>query len=171
MSRALIVYFSRSGENYYAGKIRFVDKGNTERLAETIKRLTGADMFKLEPKDPYSTSYHATTQRAAEEQEMDARPELLGIPENLDKYDTIFLGYPIWWGTFPMAIKTFLESVDLSGKKILPFCTSEGSGFGSSLGDLLNLCPASRVIKGLAVTGTESVDCEAKVRAWLKKSI
>lgn len=98
---------------------------------------------------------------------MNARPELRGTLPDLSGYDTIVLGYPCWWGTMPQAVFTFLESADFSGKKILPFCTHEGSGMGRSESDIKKLCPAATVARGLAITGSSCASSEAAIKKWL----
>lgn len=125
----LIVYFSRNYENYVSGAIRNLDVGNTEVVACIIQQLTGADLFKLEPIQEYSRNYNECIAEAQADQRRNARPELRSYPENLDGYDTVYLGFPNYWGTMPMAVFTFLEHFDWSGKTIRPFCTHEGSAW------------------------------------------
>lgn len=136
----LIVYFSRNYENYVSGAIRNLDVGNTEVAACIIQQLTGADLFKLEPIQEYSRNYNECIAEAQADQRRNARPELRSYPENLDGYDTVYLGFPNYWGTMPMAVFTFLEHFDWSGKTIRPFCTHEGSGMGRSEVDIRRLC-------------------------------
>ena len=126
-SKAIVVYFSRAGEQYKVGK---VEQGNTAALAQMIVKKTGADVFEITPaEDNYPTdSYDALTEYAKKEQADNARPEISGDVENFKDYDTVFLGYPIWWGDMPMIVYSFIESHDFSGKTVIPFCTHEGSG-------------------------------------------
>ena len=133
---ALIAYFSRRGENYVSGKLKELSVGNTEVAAGMLQQLTGADLFQLEPVHEYPKSYNACIDEAQADQLRDARPELKRYPESLDGYDTIYLGYPNYWGTMPMQVFTFLEHFDFSGKTICPFCTHEGSGIGRSEADI-----------------------------------
>lgn len=169
MANILIVYYSRKGENYWAGSIRKLEKGNTEIAAEMIQRAVGGDLFEVDTVKPYSTDYHTCTEEAQRELRANARPELKAYPDSLDGYDTIFVGYPNWWGTMPMAMFTLLERYDLSGKKIWPFCTNEGSGMGSSERDLKKLCPGATVGKGLAIRGCETAKSERQIAEWAKK--
>lgn len=164
---ALIVYFSRTGENYVSGAIKRLTVGNTEAAAEILRELTGADMFKIEPKTPYSDSYNECIEQAKQDKGRNARPEIKGYPESLDGYDTVYLGYPNYWGTMPMCVFTFLENSDLSGKTIKPFCTHEGSGMGSSESDLKKLCPDAKVEKGLAIHGSRLNGAKAQFENWL----
>lgn len=155
-SSTLIVYFSHSG--------------NTDRLAKMLQKGTGADMFRVVPVEAYPTSYHAVIDQAKKEQQANARPALKTLKvEKLDKYNTVFVGYPNWWGTMPMCMFTFLENNDLSGKKLVPFVTHEGSAFGSSLDDLKRLAPNAKLQTGIEVRGGQVGDSENEVANWLKK--
>ena len=118
MAKTLIAFFSRADENYFGGAMRYVKVGNTEIVAEIMKELTGADTFKIEMKEPYSPVYMTCIDQAKKDLRDKARPELVSMPESIDAYDTIVLAYPNYWGTMPMAVYTFLEHFDLTGKKI-----------------------------------------------------
>jgi flavodoxin len=135
-AKILVAYFSRSGNNYVSGKIVNLPVGNTEVVAKMIQEMTRCDLFKIEAVNPYPKNYYLTTIIALKEQRNNARPELNAHVENMDAYDVIILGYPNWWGTFPMAVFTFLEEYDFSRKTILPFCTHGGSGMGRSESDI-----------------------------------
>ena len=171
MSKILTVYYSRKGENYVNGSIKNLEKGNTERVAEFIQNAVGGDLFEVETVKKYSDSYMTCIEEAKEELRSKARPEIKAYPENFEDYDTIFVGYPNWWGTMPMGMFTLLEKYDLSGKTIIPFCTNEGSGMGSSERDLKNICKGATVKSGLSVHGAESANAESKVAAWAKEAI
>ena len=169
MSKILIVYYSRKGENYWGGSIKKLAKGNTEVVAEMIAEAVGGDLFEVDTVKPYSEDYHTCTEEAKRELNANARPELKKYMDSLDGYDTIFVGYPNWWGTMPMAMFTFLEKYDLSGKKIVPFCTNEGSGMGRSETDLKKICSGASVEKGLAIQGCTAESLGKKVSEWAKK--
>ncbi|MDO5552333.1 MAG: flavodoxin [Planctomycetia bacterium] len=143
--------------------------GNTIVIANDIKEMTGGDMFQLITDKVYPADYDATTDLAKKEQNSNERPTLKSQPENLADYDIVFLGYPNWWGTLPMALFTFLENNDLSGKTIIPFCTHEGSGLGDSQRDIAKLCPESKIIDGLAVRGGSVTSAKTDVEKWLQK--
>ena len=160
----LIVYFSRRGENYVSGRIQPLSVGNIEVVARRLQVLTGADLFQLEPVHPYSDNYNLCIEQAQADQRQDAR----ALPDHLEDYDTIYLGYPNYWGTMPMCVFTFLASFDFTGKTILPFCTHEGSGLGRSEADIRRLCPGARVGGGLAILGTAVCREEAALAAWVK---
>lgn len=168
MDKPLIVYYSRKGENYWNGGIRNLSKGNTEIAAEMIAQLTGGDLFEVETAHPYPDDYYACTEQARAELRAHDRPELKECPDSLDGYGTIYVGYPNWWGTMPMAMFTFLDRYDLAGKTIRPFCTNEGSGMGSSEGDLRDLCKGAEVRKGLSIRGAQAAQSRGRVEAWVK---
>jgi flavodoxin len=168
-SKSLIAYFSRKGNNYVAGSIVNLPIGNTEVIAKKIQELTGSDIFQIKTVKSYPEDYTETTNVAQEEKRKNARPELTEIIDDMDSYDVIYLGYPNWWGTMPMAVFTFLESYDFSGKTIIPFCTHEGSGMGSSERDIKKLCPNAKVLPGLAIRGSSVDRADKDVANWLKK--
>jgi flavodoxin len=171
MEHILIVYYSRKGENYWGGSIKNLSKGNTEIAAEMIQEAVGGDLFQVETVKDYAEDYYTCIDEAKKELNQQARPELKEYLDDLDGYDTIFFGYPNWWGTMPMAMFSFLEHYDLTGKRILPFCTNEGSGLGSSEGDLKKLCVGAKVEKGLSIRGCETAKSEKKIADWAKKSV
>lgn len=166
-SKSLIAYYSRKGNNYVGGSIVNLPVGNTEVVAKKIQELTGGDLFQIETVKAYPEDYTATTRVAQVEMNDEARPELTESIDNLDSYEVIYLGYPNWWGTMPMAVYTFLEAYDFSNKTIILFCTHEGSGMGSSERDIKNLCPKSQVRPGLAIRGGSVKSAEATLKAWL----
>src|SRR5271157_2261 len=168
-SKSLIAYFSRKGNNYVAGSIANLPIGNTEVIAKKIQKLTGSDIFQIRTVKSYPEDYTETTNVAREEQRENARPELTEIVSNMDSYDVIYIGYPNWYGTMPMAVFTFLESYDFSGKTIIPYCTHEGSGMGSSERDIKKLCPNAKVLSGLAIRGGSVDRADKDVANWLKK--
>jgi flavodoxin len=166
-SKSLIAYFSRKGNNYVEGRIVNLPVGNTEIIAKKIQELTGSDIFKIETVESYPEDYTETTNVAMAEKRKNARPELTEVVDNMDTYDVIYLGYPNWWGTFPMAVFTFLESYDFLGKTIVPFCTHEGSGIGNSERDIKKLCPDAKVLPGLAIRGGSVKSAESMIKSWL----
>ena len=165
----IIVYFSRKDENYVSGTIKKLDIGNTEVAAGFLQKLTGAELFKLEPMQEYSKNYNECIAQAQADQRRDARPELKTYPENLTQYDTIYLGYPNYWGTMPMAMFTFLEHFDFTGKTIFPFCTHEGSGMGNSEADIKRLCPGAQIGKGLALKVGSVNYAQPEIKEWLEE--
>ena len=164
---SIIVYYSRRGENYVSGTIQTLAVGNTEAVARRLAALTGAELFQLVPCQPYSDQYDVCIQQAQDDQRRNARPALETLPERLDGYDTIYLGYPNYWGTMPMAVFTFLEGLDFTGKTIHPFCTHEGSGLGRSETDIRRLCPGAEIKPGLAIVGARAARSKDLVKDWL----
>ena len=167
MTKTLIAYFSHTGENYFGGTIKNITKGNTHVVAEFAQKVTGGDMFEIRTVKTYPVNYQECCDEAQAEGRANARPELAVAVPDISGYDTIVLGYPCWWGTMPQAVFTFLESADFSGKKILPFCTHEGSGMGRSESDIKKLCPGSNVVKGLPINGSACNRAEENLKQWL----
>lgn len=168
MSNELIVYYSRADENYFSGQLKTIDKGNTEIVAEEIAKLTGAPLFKVEQKFPYSKDYNECVDEAQRDQRSNARPEIVSFPD-VSGASTIYLGSPNYWSTLPMAMFTLLEGLDLSGKTIKPFCTHEGSGFGKILDDLAKLCPNSTIEAGLSLVGSRAARSQSEIESWVKE--
>ena len=168
--KRLIAYFSRAGNNYVGGKIMNLPVGNTEVAAKMIQKLAGGDIFRIETIKKYPADYIETTEVAKQELRQKARPELTGHVDNMAEYSVIYLGYPNWWGTMPMAVHAFLEEYDFSGTTIIPFCTHEGSGMGRSESDIKKLCSDAEVLKGLAIIGGNVQGAENDIVAWLRKS-
>lgn len=167
--KILVVYFSRTGEEYGIGKI---SKGNTAIIAEMIAQKVDADLFEVKPATPYPDSYEACTELAKRELEQNVRPALANNIGSLAQYDTVFVGYPIWWGAVPRVMMTFLEANDFGGKKVIPFCTHGGSGLAGTVREISAACPNSKVLDGLAIVGrtaqNDSAAAKKDVDAWLK---
>ena len=167
MAKTLIAYFSRADENYFAGAMRYVKVGNTEIVCDIISELIPADSFKIEMAHPYSPVYMTCIDEAKKDLRAKARPELIYMPDSIDEYDAIILAYPNYWGTMPMAVFTFLEAFDFSGKTILPLCTNEGSGMGGSERDIKRTCPGATVKSGLPITGSNAANSKSSLQRWL----
>ena len=160
--KALIIYFSRADENYSVG---YIDKGNTEIVAEFVQELTGADMFKVEPAVPYAADYKTCIEEA--KQHIGNAP----IKEKLtdiSAYDTIFIMSPIYWGTYAPEVETALTGLDFSGKTVRVISTHEGSGLGSMADDVKKMCKGADVdSKGLAIVGSKAGSSKNSVAEWL----
>lgn len=169
MSENLIIYFSRSGENYFGGELKNIEKGNTEVIAEYIEDLTSADLFKVETVNEYPFEYMDCIEVAQKEQEEDARPEIKNPLTDIDEYDVIYIGFPNWWGTLPMPMWTLLEQLDFKGKTVKPFVTHEGSGFGFAKKDLKKLCDGADIKEGLSIPGAKVYDARDIVAHWLEE--
>ena len=164
----LVAYFSRADENYNVGTI---DKGNTQIVAEFIADKVGADSFHIETVTPYPAEYDDCCDVAKQELADKARPELNGTVDNMEQYDIVFLGYPIWWGDMPMAVYTFMDSYDFSDKVVIPFNTHEGSGESGTYSAIGSYLPNAQVLDGMAIQGKTaqefSSDTQQSVRDWL----
>ena len=180
-SNILIAYFSRVGNMNYEEGVDAVTSasvnleedgiaGNTELLAYMAQEATGGDLFFIETVEKYPAQYRATTDQAKTEQNNAVRPELASHVENMDAYDTVILIYPNWWGDLPMAVFTFLEEYDFSGKTILPLCTHEGSGLSRTESTIANLFPEATVLDGLSVRGGNAASAQADVENWIVSS-
>ena len=142
--------------------------GNTQFMAMVIKENTGADIFRIEPETAYPTDHEKLVEQAQKEQNDSTRPALASQLENIDSYDTIFVGYPNWWGDMPMILYTFFESYDFAGKTIIPFNTHGGSGFSGTVGAIKKLEPAASVQEnGLSISRNGIQDAEPDIIAWL----
>ena len=171
MSNILIAYFSRAGQNYMAGNIESIPVGNTELVARMVAEQTGGDLFEIASARPYAEDYHECVAESRRELAENARPELAGTLGSIDAYDTIVLGYPNWCGTMPMPVYTFLGSYDFAGKKILPFCTNEGSGLSNTVREIAAECPGAAVARGLSITGHRAAEAAPQVERWLKAEL
>lgn len=170
MAKTLIAFFSRRGQNYVDGSIRDLAKGNNEVIVEKIKaQLPNADVFRIDTVKKYSPDYMVCIEEAKQELRAKARPELTAKVEDMDRYDTIILGYPNWWGLPPMAVFTFLESYDFSGKKIVPFCSHEGSGLGGSIRQIMQAVPDADLTEGVAIHGAAASHCDREVKLILEQ--
>ena len=168
-SDTLIVYFSRTGENYNVGN---VEVGNTAMLASYIKEYLKCDSFEIVPMDKYPENYDECTKLASKEKDDNARPKIDGKIDNFDSYKTVFIGYPIWWGDLPMIMYTFLEEYDLDGKTVIPFNTHEGSGNAGTYDTIKEKLPSANVnTQGLALDGktARSEDGKQQTIDWLKQ--
>ena len=151
--KSIVVYFSWGG--------------TTESLAKEIASQTGSDIWRIEEAAPYTRDYNKVLDVAQNEKRKNARPAIKGTFPDISQYDTVYLGWPCWWGTAPMIIFSFLDRADLDGKTLAPFTTSGGSGFGSSLGDIKKLEPKAVQTKGLSLNGTSGL--QKRVADWISE--
>lgn len=166
--KELILYFSRADENYFGGSLKYIEKGNTEVVAEKAAAMTGADLFKVEPVKPYSADYNTCIEEAKKDMQNDIRPEVVAMPEDMSQYDLVTVMYPNYWGTMPMHMFTVLEQINFEGKTVRPVCTHEGSGMGRSEADLKKCCKGAVVKKGLAIQGSSVGRCDDVLKKWLE---
>ena len=168
-SHMLVAYFSLAGEQYGVGVI---EEGNTSIIAHMIAEQTGADLFEIEAVTPYPTSQSELLEVSQQEMADNARPEIVGTVDNMEDYDTIFIGYPNWWGDMPMIVYNFLESYDLSDKTIVPFCTHGGSGLSNTESTIADITGGT-MKDGFAIPGTTAQNdrdtARSEVTEWLKE--
>jgi flavodoxin len=165
--KSIIIYFSRADENYFGGTMKYIEKGNTEVIAEYIRDIVGADIFKVEPQIPYSADY----MQCIEEAKVRTREHNAPIKENvpdLSSYEVIYVGSPVYWGGMPEELFTALKGLDYTGKTIRPFVTHEGSCLSSIPNQLKNICTGAVVTNGLAISGSSVNSAKSKVENWLK---
>ena len=171
MSKNLIIYYSRKGQNYWNGSIKNLDKGNTEIVAEFIQKAVGGDLLEIETVKEYSADYYECIDDAKQELNSGARPELKKYLDSIDEYENIFICGPCWWGTYPMAVFTQLERLDWNGKKVIAVMTHEGSGLGSCERDLKKICTGAIFEKGFAVHGADASKSEKLVADHAKQIV
>lgn len=168
--KVLVVFFSHTGENYGVGNIT---KGNTCIVAEMIAEATGGELFEIVPVQKYPKTYDACVDLAKQEKSAGARPAIEGDIA-VEGYDTVFIGYPNWWGDMPMPVYTFIERHDWQGKNVIPFCTHEGSGLSNTEKYIAEACKGATVGKGLAMRGTTAQNSREQVKksvlAWLERA-
>ena len=166
--KTLVVFFSHAGENYSVGNIKV---GNTTRVAGAISELTGADQFEIVADKDYNMSYDDLIKLATKEAKNDEFPTYKGKIENIDQYDTIYVGGPVWWGTYPRVMFSFFRNYDLNGKTLIPFTTHEGSGLGSAVSDLKKVYPKANILDGFSIYGhdCQKTDIKDRVKNIIKK--
>ena len=163
--KTLVVFFSHAGENYSVGNIKV---GNTKIVADYISEMTGADQFEVVADKDYDMPYMQLIEVAKQEAHDGELPPMVGRLENVDQYDTVFIGGPVWWGTYPQVMFSFFRDYDLNGKTIIPFTTHEGSGLASCVEDVRSAYPNADVKPGFAIYGHDVRSGRSKVEKWLK---
>ena len=170
LSKSVVVFFSRAGENYDVGVI---DEGNTSIVAHSIAGKVVSDVFEIVPEEEYPFGYDDCYARAKSEQNSNARPAISDTFDSFDDYDTVYLGYPIWHSDLPMIMLTFIESKDWTGKKVMPFCTHGDSGLCGTDQHIKSLCKGADVKEGLAIKGSDAqafgMDVDKAMNTWLAK--
>ena len=164
--KSIVIYYSRADENYFGGEMKYIDKGNTEVIAEYIKDLVGADMFKVEPLIPYPANYMECIEEAKVRTREHKAPIKEDIPD-ISSYEVIYVGSPIYWGGMPEELFTALKGKDYNGKIIRPFTTHEGSGLSGVLRQLKEICVGAEVLDGLAIVGSQVNNSKDKVESWI----
>lgn len=163
--KALVVFFSHAGDNYAVGNIKV---GNTKIVADYISAFTGADQFEIKTSKYDGMAYKPLCDFAKKEQQKGELPPFEGKVD-VKKYDVVFIGGPVWWGTYPQVMFTFFKKYDLNGKTIIPFTTHEGSGLGNCVKDVKEAYPKANVVEGFSMYGHDVRTGQARVEKWLKK--
>jgi len=166
--KQLVAYFSHVGENIVNGDIVNLTNGNTEIVAERISALTGADLFKIIPEIPYPNDYEGCNARAKEEADSNQTCDFINEINNLDDYDTVYIGFPIWYRGLPVLVAKFVKSFDFSGKKVVPFCTNDEGSFGTSILELTSFAKGALVKQGLAIHGSKVNNCDEQIIKWME---
>ena len=164
--KTLVVFFSHAGDNYSVGNIKV---GNTKIVADYISEITGADQFEIKTSKYDGMAYRPLCDLAKEEQQNGELPPFDGEPGDLSQYDTVFIGGPVWWGTYPQVMFTFFKKYDLNGKTIIPFTTHEGSGLGRCVDDVKKAYPKATVTREFSMYGHDVREGKGRVEKWLKK--
>ena len=164
----IIAFYSRAGENYVNGELKTLTVGNTEAAANALQRMINADLFKIEPYIPYSQDYSECLNQTKIDQLRKARPKLVCCPQNIERYDILYLGFPNYWGTMPMPVFSFLEQCRFFGKVIRVFCTHEGDGFGHSMEDIKRIYPDAAIEAGPAIRGASISQAQAEMKNWIQ---
>ncbi len=165
MSKSIVIFFSHAGDNYSVGNI---EVGNTKIVADYISEITGADQFEIVTHKYDGMAYMPLIELAKEEAKKGELPPYEGTAPDLSQYDTVFIGGPVWWGTYPQVMFTLFKDINLDGKTVIPFTTHEGSGLASCANDVKKAFPKANVTKGFSIYGHEVRSGKAKVEKWLK---
>ncbi|MBQ2583444.1 MAG: flavodoxin [Erysipelotrichaceae bacterium] len=165
--KTLVAYFSHVGENLQDNEIVVLEKGNTEVVAEKLAQLTGGDLYKIEEEEPYPYRYDDCLRRSRREDENNEHPAMkAGMKLNMDEYDTIYLGFPIWYRTYPRIVASFLDAYDFTGKTVKPFCTNDEGTFGISLLEMQGVLKGAKLTDGLAIRGVNVYDADDRIRKF-----
>ena len=164
--KSLIIYFSRADENYFDGEMKYIDKGNTEVVAQYIRDIIGADTFKVEPLNPYPSNYTDCIEEAKIRTREHNAHIKYNVPD-ISQYEVIYIGSPIYWGGMPEELFTALKGLNYSGKIIRPFITHEGSGLSGVPNQLSEICIGAQISSGLAIVGSEVNNSKHKVVEWI----
>ena len=165
--KTLVAYFSHVGENLQDNEIVVLEKGNTEVVAEKLAQLTCGDLYKIEEEEPYPYKYDDCLRRSRREDENNEHPAMkAGMKLNMDEYDTIYLGFPIWYRTYPRIVASFLDAYDFTGKTVKPFCTNDEGTFGISLLEMQGVLKGAKLTDGLAIRGVNVYDADERIRKF-----
>ena len=162
--KSLIIYFSRADENYFGGEMKYINKGNTEYIAEYVRDLTNADMFKVEPLVPYSKEYEICIKEAKDRVGNAPIKNTLG---DISNYEVIYIMSPVYWGTYAPEVETAIKDLDFTGKTVRVVTTHEGSGLGNIINDLKRICVGANILDSIAIVGSQAKDSKSKIESWV----
>ena len=162
--KSLIIYFSRADENYFGGEMKYINKGNTEYIAEYVRDLTNADMFKLEPLVPYSKEYEICIKEAKDRVGNAPIKNTLG---DISNYEVIYIMSPVYWGTYAPEVETAIKDLDFNGKIVRVVTTHEGSGLGNIINDLKRICVGANILDSIAIVGSQAKDSKSRIESWV----
>ena len=165
MNKSIVIFFSHAGDNYSVGNI---EVGNTKIVADYISEIAGSDQFEIVTHKYDGMAYTPLIKLAQEEADNGELPPYEGDAPDLSQYDTVFIGGPVWWGTYPQVMFTLFRDINLDGKTVIPFTTHEGSGLANCVSDVKKSFPKANVIKGFAIYGHEVRSNRSKVEKWLQ---
>jgi len=165
MSKSIVIFFSHAGDNYSVGNI---EVGNTKIVADYISEIAGADQFEIVTHKYDGMAYTPLINLAKEEANNGELPPYEGDAPDLSQYDTVFIGGPVWWGTYPQVMFTLFRDINLDCKTVIPFTTHEGSGLASCVSDVKSAFPKAKVTQGFSIYGHEVRSGKAKVEKWLE---
>ena len=166
---SLIVYFSRAGENIVDDKREIIEKGFIEIVAEKIQKITGGALIKLQPVEEYPFGYDECNRRARQEYEENILPKVKNLPASIDNYDVIYLGFPLWYRSYPRIISSFIRAYSFIGKTVKPFCTNEEGTFGIMQLELQSQLKGAIVKDGLAIRGYDASKADKEIEEWVNK--
>ena len=162
--KSLIIYFSRVDENYFGGEMRYINKGNTEYIAEYVRDYVGADMFKVDPLVPYSKDYETCIKEA--KMRIGNAPIKEKI-NDISNYEVIYIMSPIYWGTYAPEVETAIKDLDFNGKIVRVVTTHEGSGLGNIINDLKRICVGANILDSIAIVGSQAKDSKSRIESWV----
>lgn len=162
--KSLIIYFSRADENYFGGEMKYINKGNTEYIAEYVRDLTNADMFKVEPLVPYSKEYEICIKEAKDRVGNAPIKNTLG---DISNYEVIYIMSPVYWGTYAPEVETAIKDLYFTGKTVRVVTTHEGSGLGNIINDLKRICVGANILDSIAIVGSQAKDSKSRIESWV----
>src|SRR5574344_482083 len=167
--KPIIVYYSRSGENYVNGQIINIKEGNAKVIATNIHRVVGGTLYDVPGDRKYSINYQTCTEEASDDLRTSRRPKITSPDVDFSLFDTVFLVYPNWWGDMPVTLMSFLEHYDLKDKIIIPLCTHEGSALGHSVLTIKKLQPNATILHEFSIKGSKAANSLGDIQNWISR--